>query len=71
MGKPKHPKVYSKNQIKKIRDSGNLVAATLVFASALCKEGKNTLEIDNLLSKFINEKIRIKRFYSLITSRIN
>lgn len=56
MGKPKHPKVYSKNQIKKIKETGNLVAATLAMASALCQEGTSTLAIDNLLGKFVKEK---------------
>ena len=56
MGKPKHPKVYSKNQIKKIKEVGRLVAATLTMGSALCKEGTSTLEIDNKLGKFIKDK---------------
>ena len=56
MGKPKHPKVYSKNQIKKIKEVGKLVAATLTMGSALCKEGVTTLEIDNKLAKFIKDR---------------
>lgn len=56
MGKPKHPKVYSKNQIKKIKETGKLVANTLAMASALCKVGANTEEIDKTLAEFIKLK---------------
>ena len=55
MGKPKHPKVYSKNQIKKIKESGKLVAEVLRLATALCQEGKTTLSIDKSIDNFIKK----------------
>ncbi len=42
MKKPKHPKIYSKNQIKKIRAAGDIVARVLAGLSIQCKEGITT-----------------------------
>jgi methionyl aminopeptidase len=56
MGKPKHPKVYSKNQIKKIREAGSFVAEVLTFATAHCQVGKTTKEIDDIIKKLIKTK---------------
>lgn len=55
MSKPKHPKIYSKNQIKKIKESGRLVAEVLSIATALCEEGMTTFAIDTVISEFIKK----------------
>ena len=53
MKKPKHPKIYSKNQIKKIRAAGDIVARVLAGLSIQCKEGITTKQLDELAAKYI------------------
>ena len=55
MGKPKHPKIYSKNQIRKIGDAGKIVKEVLQLMSENCKEGITTIELDNIANKFITK----------------
>ena len=53
MKKPTHPKIYSKNQIKKIRAAGDIVARVLAGLSIQCKEGITTKQLDELAAKYI------------------
>ena len=55
MSKLKHPKVYSKNQIKKIGDAGKIVKEVLQLMSENCKVGISTIELDNIANKFIKK----------------
>ncbi len=56
MGKPKHPKVYSKNQIKKIKESGRLVAEVLSLVSTQCVEGVSTWDLDTIIYSFLKHR---------------
>ena len=55
MSKPKHPKIYSKNQIKKIREAGDIVAKVLTALSLECKTGITTQELDDKAAYYIKK----------------
>lgn len=55
MSKPKHPKIYSKNQIKKIKASGDIVARVLTAIQLECKAGITTAELDKIAGKYIKK----------------
>ncbi len=48
MNKIKHPKIYSKSQIKRIGESGKIVREVLSIMGEKCKEGVTTKELDNI-----------------------
>tara|TARA_B100000674_G_C37855648_1_gene922228 strand:- start:519 stop:1298 length:780 start_codon:yes stop_codon:yes gene_type:complete len=53
MGKPKHPKVYSKNQISKIKDCGKIVAEVLTVCAIKTTEGMSTYDVDMMVKNFL------------------
>jgi len=55
MSKPKHPKIYSKNQIKKIGEAGTIVAKVLTALALECKPGITTQELDDKAVYYIKK----------------
>jgi methionyl aminopeptidase len=53
MPKPLHPKIYSKNQIKKIKEAAQIVSQVLKVMEEKCKVGVTTLEVDEVARDFL------------------
>lgn len=53
MKKPKHPKIYSKAQLKRIRESGILVGKVLDYMKDQCVAGITTKELDVMGNEYL------------------
>jgi len=54
-----HPKIYSKSQIKRIRDTGKIVVEVLNIMKENCNAGITTLELDEIGRKYL-ESVKAK-----------
>jgi len=56
MGKRQHPKIYSKNQILKIKETGQIVNEVLSLMASQCEVGMSTHQLDLLGKRLIEFK---------------